>query len=64
MKVDLSELPSIENGNNFTLDLPLIETKNKELINQSQKFQLTSVDVEAYHIKKGIQNCEKFIKNI
>ena len=61
MKVELSELPLIENGNNITLDSPLIETK--KWLTKVRNMNLTSVDVETYHIIKGIQRCEKFIKD-
>ena len=62
MNVNLSEIPLIKNGNNITLDSPLIETRNWLFKVQNDK--LTSVDVETYHIIKGIQNCVKLAKNV
>ena len=60
MKVELSDIPLLENGNNVTLDSPLVETRN--WLNKVRHAKLTSVDVETYHIIKGIQNCQKFGK--
>jgi hypothetical protein len=60
MKVDLSDIPLLENGNNVTLDSPLVETRS--WLNKVRNAKLTSVDVETYHIIKGIENSQKFGK--
>ena len=60
MKVEFSDIPLLENGNNVTLDSPLVETRS--WLNKVRNAKLTSVDVETYHIIKGIQNCQKFGK--
>ena len=60
MKVELSDIPLFENGNNVTLDSPLVETRT--WLNKVRNAKLTSVDVETYHIIKGIENSQKFGK--
>ena len=60
MIVEFSDIPLLENGNNVTLDSPLVETRS--WLNKVRNAKLTSVDVETYHIIKGIQNCQKFGK--
>jgi hypothetical protein len=60
MKVELSDIPLFENGNNVTLDSPLVETRS--WLNKVRNAKLTSVDVETYHIIKGIENSQKFGK--
>ena len=62
MKVDLSGIPLFENGNNVTLDSPLSETRS--WLTQMRNTNFTSVDVETYHIIKGIQNYEKYSNKI
>ena len=62
MNIDLSEIPLFDHGKNITLDSPLLETKN--WLNHVKNSKLTCVDVETYHILKGIQNSVKTGKYI
>ena len=62
MNIDLSEIPLLEHGSNITLDSPLLETKN--WLAKVQNSKLTCVDVETYHILKGIQNSVKSWKQV
>ena len=62
MNIDLSEIPLLDHGKNITLDSPLLETKN--WLNHVKNSKLTCVDVETYHILKGIQNSVKTGKYI
>ena len=62
MSIDLSEIPLLDNASNITLDSPLLETRN--WLTQAKHSKLTCVDVETYHIFKGIQNREKYEKKI
>jgi hypothetical protein len=59
MNVDLSDIPLVDNGNNITLNSPLEETRN--WMTKVRNSNLTSVDVETYHIIKGIRNCENYM---
>ena len=60
MKLELSDIPLLENGNNITLDSPLVETRS--WLSKVRNIKLTSVDVETYHIIKGFENSQKFGK--
>ena len=62
ISIDLSEIPLLENASNITLDSPLLETRN--WLMQVKNSKLTCVDVETYHIFKGIQNRQKLVKQI
>ena len=63
MKKNLNEIPVLENGNNITLDSPLIETRNWMNKVKNSKNNFTSVDVETYHIIKGIKKYSKKFGN-
>ena len=63
MNIDFSKIPILyQNGNNITVDSPLIETRN--WLNKVKNEMFTCVDVETYHIIKGIENCRNIINNI
>ena len=63
MKINLNEIPVLENGNNITLDSPLIETRSWMNKVKNSKNNFTSVDVETYHIIKGIKKYSKKFGN-